>query len=129
MKKIYVIKIFFTKHKFFWLNENLFWYHEKKGDIMKIYFIGYKFVLIKWKYILISWKVIQWENVLLNTKLFWLNENILSYDMIFYFCNISATAENVYLFALFCFCLFISLFLCLFVFLIIWSILEWDIKL
>ena len=28
----------------------------KKSDIMKIYFIEYKFVLIEWKYILISWK-------------------------------------------------------------------------
>ena len=26
----------------------------KKSDIMKIYFIEYKFVLIEWKYILIS---------------------------------------------------------------------------
>ena len=40
----------------FYLNENIFWYHEKEVDIMKIYFIEYKFVLIECKYILISWK-------------------------------------------------------------------------
>ena len=34
----------------------IFWFHERKGDTMKIYFIEYKFVLIEWKYILISWK-------------------------------------------------------------------------
>ena len=43
----------------------MFWYHEKK--------------LIQWKYIL------------LNTKLFWLNENVFSDHMNFYFCDILAT--------------------------------------
>ena len=28
----------------FWFNKNIFWYHEK-SDIMKIYFIKYKFIL------------------------------------------------------------------------------------
>ena len=53
MKKTYMIKIFLWNTNLFWLNENLFSYHEKKDDIMKIYFIKYKFVLIQWKYILI----------------------------------------------------------------------------
>ena len=43
------------------LIKNVFWYHEKKGDIMKIYFIEYKLALIKWKYILILWKK-RWLN-------------------------------------------------------------------
>ena len=38
----------------------------KKGDIMKIYFIKYKVILIEWKCIFISYEL-------------------------FYFCNISAT--------------------------------------
>ena len=56
MKKVYMIKIFLTKCKLFWLNENIFWYHEEKGDIMKLCFIKYKIILIKWKYIFISYE-------------------------------------------------------------------------
>ena len=51
MKKIYMIKIFLTEYKFIFTEwKYIFWYHEKKGDIMRIYFIEYKFVLIEWKY-------------------------------------------------------------------------------
>ena len=41
-----MIKIFLIEYKFILTEENLFLYHEK-GDIMKIYFIKHKVILIE----------------------------------------------------------------------------------
>ena len=29
------MKVYFTEYKFVWLDENTFWQHEKKGDIIR----------------------------------------------------------------------------------------------
>ena len=56
-KKVIYCKYILLSINLFWLNKNIFWYHEK-SDIMEIYFIEYKFILIKQKYLLISYDLL-----------------------------------------------------------------------
>ena len=46
-KKYIWYKYFLLDTKLFWLNKNVFWYHEKKNDVMKIYLNEYKSILIE----------------------------------------------------------------------------------
>ena len=73
-------------------NKNIFYLNEKKTHDKNVsYWIQNYFDWIKTFWYHEKKKVIQWKYILLNTKLFWLNENIFSYHMNFYFCSISAT--------------------------------------
>ena len=75
--KIYILlewkKYVYDKNVSYWIQIYFDWmkiYFDiiKKSDIMKIYFIEYKFVLIEWKLILISWKK-KLYNILLKQKI------------------------------------------------------------
>ena len=55
LKKNDMMKIYFIEYKFIliWKKKFFFLISWKKGDIIKIYFIKYKVILIEWKYIFI----------------------------------------------------------------------------
>ena len=74
MKNSYDKNIFYLNENIFiyhesWYNENTFYWIQICFNIMKIYFFKYKVILIEWKYF--------------------------SRHMNFYFCNISATIHGV----------------------------------
>ena len=100
-KNIYDINIsYWIKIYFGWMK--IYLGIMKKGDIMKIYFIEYKFVLIEWKYILISWErrwynkntfikykiiLIEWKFIFISYECLFLehfsNDNLLQFYLFF----------------------------------------------